>query len=138
MTTDVSVADMETRELATAVWGFRERRRVISRDIWTYETELRRRMASMDVAALPDDAYDIRLEKGGSPSYNADTLRAKLGELLTPAEMARLIEEIPISYKVSGRFARTLSVKYKGKVADAIAGARSDPEPRLTIKKRGF
>jgi predicted lipase len=136
LTTDVSINDMETRELATAVWNLRQQRRVISRDIWTYEAELRRRMASMDVEALPNDAYDIRLEKGGSPSYDADILRAKLGELLTPDEMARLIEEIPASYKVSGRFARTLSAKYKGKVADAIADARSDPEPRLSIKRR--
>jgi len=137
MTTDVPVTEMETRQLAAAVYHLKEHRKVTSRDIWEYESELKRRMAEMDVAALPDSDYEIRLETGGSPKYDADLLRAKLGEILTPEEMTQLIEEVPASHRVSGRFARSLSLKYKGQIAEVISMARCDPETRLKVAKIG-
>lgn len=134
---DVPVTQMETRELATAVFHLKDQRTAIGRNIWLFEAELRKRMAELKVEALPDSVYDIRLEKGGSPRYSADVLRSQLGELLTPEEMALLIEEVPASERVSGRFARSLSTRYRGQVAEVIAEARTDPEQRLSIKKRG-
>jgi hypothetical protein len=136
MTTDVPVGEMETRELAVAIYHLKEHRSVVSRDIWTYQEELKRRMTDLDVEALPDSDYDIRLERGGSPTYDTNLLQAKLGELLTPEEMAELIEEVPASQKVSGRSARSLSLKYKGRVADTILAARMNPEPRVVVKQK--
>ena len=131
----LSPADMTTRELASTVFYLREERRKLSNNIWQYETELRRRMEGLDVEALPDTTYDIRLTSGGA-EYDADLLRAGLGEHLTPEEINELIKEVPSSYKVSGVAANSLIRKYKGRVATVIQNARFEKEKRLSIKER--
>jgi hypothetical protein len=124
---------MTTRELASTVFYLREERRKLNNNIWQYETELRRRMEDLDIEALPDENYDIRLTSGGV-EYDADLLRAGLGEHLTPEEINELIKEVPSSYKVSGVVANSLSRKYKGRVAAVIKEARFEKEKRLSIK----
>ena len=132
--------DLDIDQLAEMYCSLRSSVRTAQDQIIALKYEFHIRMRkSGDANALPSGKYEIKMTRRGA-RYNTDKLRADLEGKIDPMELALLIrpertEVRTVPAVINGQKARSLKLKYQGKVRRIIDDARIDT-PYLTVEEK--
>ena len=132
--------DLDIDQLAEMYCSLRSSVRTAQDQIIALKYEFHIRMReSGDANVLPSGKYEIKMTRRGA-RYNTDKLRANLEGQIDPMELALLIrpertEVRTVPAVINGQKARSLKLKYQGKVGRIIDDARIDT-PYLSVEEK--
>lgn len=139
-TTQATPTTMTDDQLVYEIAGLKQTIATCRDTLQRLEFELQQRLEAKGATSLPNEFYDVKLEK--TYILSVEELKAHVGELIPPGEWAKAVTEeheetttITVAAKADARVVNTWK-KYGSEVAAGIEAARIPNATRLTVKER--